>query len=398
MIELPATQPLRQSGDLSVMLVACEESGDRLGADLMRALKERGPVRFAGVGGRDMAAEGVQSLFPIDDLAIIGISAIPRRLPTIIRRIRETAAAVVAARPDVLVIIDSPDFTHRVARRVRARAPAIPIVNYVSPSVWAWRPWRARSMRRYIDHVLALLPFEPAAYRELRGPPCTYVGHSLVERVGELRPNVEEAARRLANPPVVVVLPGSRRTEIRSLLAIFGEAIVVAQTRYGPLEVALPTLPHLVEQVAAATADWPLRPRIVVTPEDRHALFRVARAAIAKSGTVTLELALCGVPMVTAYKVSLLEEIIARLTVQVPSIILADLVLGENVVPQYLQRDCTAQNLADGLVQLLGDTPARRLQVEVFARLDGIMEVGRVMPSQRAAEMVLTVAKRNHSN
>jgi lipid-A-disaccharide synthase len=394
MIELSAAQPLPRSGDLVVMLVACEESGDRLGADLMRALKERtgGAVRFAGAGGRDMAGEGVESLFPIDDLAIIGLGAIPRRLPTILRRIRETAEAIVATRPDVLVIIDSPDFTHRVARRVRAAAPSIPIVDYVSPSVWAWRPWRARAMRRYIDHVLALLPFEPAIYRQLGGPPCTYVGHPLVERVGELRPNQDEGSRRLSSPPVVVALPGSRSTEIRSLLPIFGGAIALARARHSPLEVVLPTLPHLVEQVEAATANWPLHPRIVVARDDKHAMFRIARAALAKSGTVTLELALSGVPMVAAYKVSLLEEIVARLAVSVHSVILANLVLGENVVPQYLQRACSPLNLADGLVPLLGDTPARRRQVDAFARLDEVMEIGQGVPSRRAADVVLKLA------
>src|SRR5207248_7792440 len=159
---------------------------------------------------------------------------IPRRLLIFRRRIRQTADAALAMRPDVCVIIDSPDFTHRVARRVRAAAPAIPIVGYVSPSVWAWRPGRARAMRGYIDHLLALLPFEPAVHRRLGGPPCSYVGHPLLERISELRPNEEEARRRSATPPIVLVLPGSRRSEIRRLLAIFGRAIALIQARAGP--------------------------------------------------------------------------------------------------------------------------------------------------------------------
>src|SRR3984893_4975276 len=209
--------------DLSIVLVAGEESGDQLGAPLMRALKERtgGRVRLAGVGGREMAAEGLASPVPIDELAIIGFAAIPRRLPLILRRIRDTAALVVAARPDALVIIDSPDFTHRVARRVRALAPSIPILGYASPSVWAWRPGRARAMRGYVDHVLALLPFEPRAHERLGGPPCTYVGHPLLEQLAKLRPSPQEAERRLAGTPVVLAFPGSRSGEIRRLLAIF---------------------------------------------------------------------------------------------------------------------------------------------------------------------------------
>ena len=187
---------------LSIYLVAAEESGDALGAALVRALRAAagGALALAGVGGRAMAAEGVVSPFPIDELAIVGVSAIPARLPLILRRIRETADAVVAARPDALVIIDSPDFTHRVARRVRARAPSIPIVDYVSPSVWAWRSGRARAMRAYVDCVLAILPFEPAAHRRLGGPPCVYVGHPLIERLSDLRPDPREAERRRVEP------------------------------------------------------------------------------------------------------------------------------------------------------------------------------------------------------
>jgi lipid-A-disaccharide synthase len=384
-----------RNGDLSIVLVAGEESGDQLGAPLMRALKERtgGRVRFAGVGGREMAAEGLASLFPIDDLAIIGFAAIPRQLPLILRRIRDTAAFVVATAPDALVIIDSPDFTHRVARRVRAAAPSIPILDYVSPSVWAWRPGRARAMRSYVDHVLALLPFEPRAHQRLGGPPCTYVGHPLLEQLAELRPGAQEAERRLAEPPIVLVLPGSRGGEIRRLLATFGQALAILAAGRAPLDIVLPTLPHLRERITAATADWPLRPRIVVDFNEKQAAFRVARAALAKSGTVTLELALAGVPMVAAYKVSLIEEVVARLAIQVPSAILPNLILEENVVPEFLQRDCTPQNLSAALLPLMTQSPQRRRQLDAFRRLDAVMDGGPASPSSRAADIVLRMAR-----
>jgi lipid-A-disaccharide synthase len=382
--------------ELAIVLVAAEESGDQLGAPLMRALKERtgGRVRFGGVGGREMAAEGLASLFPIEELAIIGFTAIPRQLPLILRRIRDAAQFAVAAPPDALVIIDSPDFTHRVARRVRAAAPAIPILDYVSPSVWAWRPGRARAMRGYIDHVLAVLPFEPQAHQRLGGPPCTYVGHPLLAQLAQLRPNPAEAARRVADPPVVLVLPGSRSAEIRRLMATFGQALAVLAAQPAPPDIVLPTLPHLRERVAAATADWRLRPRILVDPKDKQAAFRVARAALAKSGTVTLELALAGVPMVTAYKVSLLEEIVGRIAIQVPSAILPNLILEENVVPEFLQRDCTPQNLGNALKPLLAQSPQRRRQIDAFARLDAIMDCGSSSPSSRAADIILDLAGR----
>src|SRR5947209_1427647 len=207
-----------------IFLIATEESGDRLGAALMKVLRQRlgDGVQFVGVGGSTMAREGLVSLFPIDELSIVGFAAVVQQLPKILRLIRETADAVTEAAPDALVIIDSPDFTHRVARRVRARNPAIPIVDYVSPSVWAWRPSRARAMLGYVDHVLGLLPFEPEEYRKLKGPPCSYVGHPLIEQLPSLRPNAQEQIRRDEEPPVLLVLPGSRRSEIRHHLEVFG--------------------------------------------------------------------------------------------------------------------------------------------------------------------------------
>ena len=376
-----------------VFLVAGEDSGDRLGAALIAAIKRRSPgARFSGVGGVQMAGEGVPSLFPLGDLAIIGIAGIPENLSKIVKRIRQTADAVIAAKPDVLVIIDSPEFTHRVARRVRARNAEIPVVDYVCPSVWAWRPGRARAMRAYVDHVLALLPFEPAAMRRLDGPPCTFVGHPLGERAGRLRPSAEEARRRLADPPLLLVLPGSRAGEIRRMAGIFGEAVALAAQRAGPLEVVVPSVPRLAGTVKAAVASWAIVPRVVTEPDERDAAFRAARAALTKSGTSTLELAVAGIPMVAGYTVPLFEELIARMLINVQSVILANLVLGENAVPELLQREFTPERLAAALVPLLSDTPQRRRQIDALARLDAIMEIGQTAPSDRAAAAVLDCA------
>jgi lipid-A-disaccharide synthase len=381
--------------DLTIALVATEASGDRLGGALMQAIASRVPgARFVGVGGPDMAAHGLVSLFPIDELAIIGFVAILSRLPSIFRHIREAADAVIAAQPDVLVIIDSPEFTHRVARRVRAASPDIPIIDYVSPSVWAWRPGRARAMRAYIDHVLALLPFEPAAHAKLGGPPCDFVGHPLASDVERLRPSAREAERRAASPPLVLVLPGSRTGEIRRHLSLFGEATALLTQRCGPIEAVLPTTPHLEERVRAATADWPIPPRVVVEAENKWAAFRQARAALAASGTVTLELALAGVPTVVAYRVPLIEEVVGRLLIKVPSIVLDNLVLGENVMPELLQRQVAPEPLVAALAPLLADTPERRRQLDAFARLDQVMKIGAANPSDAAAEIVLDHAGR----
>lgn len=390
-------QPATISQGAHIFLVAAEESGDRLGAALIRAVRDRaGPaVRFSGIGGQEMLQEGIASQFPIDDLSIIGFSQIPLRVPLILRRIREASNAIIAARPSALVIIDSPDFTHRVARKVRAADPSIPIVDYVSPSVWAWRPGRAGAMRRYIDHVLALLPFEPEVHRRLGGPPCTFVGHPLAERVGKLRPNAEEASRRMAEPPIVLLLPGSRRSEIRRLLPVFADAMVRVQSAIGACDIVLPTVPHLRDAVASATAAWARQPRIVVDLAEKETAFRVARAAIAKSGTVTLELALAGVPMITAYKLGWIEAAIARRLVTVPSIILANLVIGENVVPEFLQENCTAEKMAAALTPLLNESPERQRQVEAFGRLDEIMQIGRHEPAARAADIVLNLMRKS---
>lgn len=374
-----------------IYLVAGEESGDRLGAALIGALKRAtgGKVRFSGIGGTHMAAEGVPSLFPLGDLAIIGFAAIVASLPKILARIREAADAVIAAKPDLLVIIDSPEFTHRVARRVRAKAPHIPIVDYVCPSVWAWRPGRARAMRAYVDRVLALLPFEPATMQRLGGPKTVFVGHPLSERASRLRPSAEEAERRQSEPPLILAMPGSRSGEVRRMAPVFGQALGLLAKRHGPLEIVVPAVPRLVETVRAAVAAWPVSARLVVDPADKDAAFRGARAALTKSGTSTLELAVAGIPMVAAYQVPLVEEVAARLLIKVESVVLSNLVVGENVVPELLQRACTPESLAGALLPLLADTPERRRQVEGFARLDAIMEIGRAAPSERAATEVL---------
>ena len=380
-----------------IWLIAGEESGDQLGGKLMRALKEKlGPnVRFEGVGGHAMEEEGLKSLFPLADIAVMGLSAVIRRLPTLLRRIRETADAVVAARPDILVIIDSPDFTHRVAKRVRARLSQLPIVDYVSPSVWAWRPGRAKAMAGYIDHVLAILPFEPEEHLRLGGPPCSYTGHPLIERVGELRPSVGERSDYRENPFRLIVLPGSRWSEVNHLMGPFGEAVSAFTLQMesghnGPprkVEIVLPAVPRLAEAIKEKAASWTVSPTIVIGHEAKLAAFRSAHLALAASGTVTLELALSGVPMVVAYKVSKLEEQL-RFLVKASSIVLANLVLRRNIVPELIQEDCTGRNLAGVLWQLARETQERLEQEQAFVRLDELMSIGSETPSERAARIV----------
>ncbi|MBR0697498.1 lipid-A-disaccharide synthase [Bradyrhizobium lablabi] len=390
--------PPNGTTERKIFLIATEESGDQLGAELMKVLRQRlgDSVRFEGVGGRAMVHEGLASRFPIEELSIIGLASVVKQLPKILRLIRETADAVIDAKPDVLVIIDSPDFTHRVARNVRRRNPQIPIVDYVSPSVWAWRPGRARAMLRYIDHVLALLPFEPEAYQRLHGPPCSYVGHPLTEQLGTLRPNEDERKLREGARPVLLVLPGSRRSEVRHHITVFGDALGRLQRDGAAFEPVLPTMPHLEVAVREGVKAWPVQPRIVLGEAEKRAAFRIARAALAKSGTVTLELALAGVPMVTAYRMAPIEAFILRRAVKLQSVILANLVIGGEVIPEFLQEGCTPDNLAQALGKVLADTPERRRQLEAFATLDAKMSTGSQPPSVRAADIVLsTIGRRS---
>ncbi len=379
---------------LRAFMVAGEESGDQLGGALMQTLSAAAPegIAFRGVGGSRMARAGLASLFPMEDLTAIGISAVLAKLPTILRRLKETVDAVLADPPDVLVLIDAPDFTHRVAARVRAANPRIPIVKYVSPTVWVWREGRARAMRPYVDALLALLPFEPDVHRRLGGPPTFYVGHPLLERLHELRPDPQEAARRSASPARVLVLPGSRRREIVRLGRDFGAALgrVAAERE---LELLLPTLPHLKDLVAETISGWPVQPRIILDEAEKYAAFRTARAALAASGTVTLELALAGIPEVAAYRMGWLEAQIARRVLKGTTVILPNLVLGQNVVPEFLQEFCTVPALTKALSEAIDDGPARRRQEEAFARLDDIFGITGPSPSARAADVVLRLAR-----
>ncbi len=379
---------------LTIALIAGEASGDQLGFKLMQALRLLHPdCRFIGVGGDRMREEGLNSLFPMSDIAVMGILPVLGRLPLILRRIRETADFVISSQPDALVIIDSPDFTHRVARRVRQSKPDIPIINDVSPTVWAWRPGRAARMRAYIDHVLALLPFEPEAHQRLGGPTCTYIGHPLIERLDELRPDAGEAHRRASKPPIVLVLPGSRRGEIARLMAPFGEAIaLLAQQSPDPIDFVLPAVSHLEGMIRAAMADWPVKPRLVLGEADKYAAFRTARCALAASGTVTLELALAGVPHVVGYRVSMLEAQL-RYLIQVSTIVLPNLILGHNAVPEFLQEACNGPALATALLPLLTDTPQRQAQLDAMRELDQRMAVP-VSPSTGAARIIDTLITR----
>jgi lipid-A-disaccharide synthase len=295
----------------------------------------------------------------------------------------------VAQRPDLVILIDAPDFNLPVAKRVRRALPELTIVKYVSPTIWVWRPGRAKAMKPNFDHVLALFPFEPAEHEKLGGPPCTYVGHPLLERLGELRPSIEERAARESGRPLLVVLPGSRRTEIRRLAPVFGETLGRIAEARGDVDFVLPTLPHRIDEIAVEVEKWPVRPKVVASEKEKFAAFRRARASLAASGTVTLELALAQVPMVAGYKVSAFEAPIARRVIRSHSVIMPNLFLGENVVPEFHQEECTSEKLAAELLPLFDDGPARRRQLQAFDQIEKIISISSEHPAERAARVAL---------
>lgn len=383
---------------LRLYLVAGEHSGDALGAKLMAEIKERlgAGVIFDGVGGERMEAEGLASLFPLSDIAVMGPINILKQLPRLVDRVHAAVRDAVATGPDAVVIIDSPEFTHPVARRIRRRLPHVPIIDYVSPSVWAWRPGRARRMRKYVDHVLALLPFEPEAHVRLGGPKCTYVGHALSERIDWIRTQDGAAlGARLGLTPgrrVLVVLPGSRASEVTRLMAPFGEAVQRLRNLVpGGLEVLLPVVPSVRRLVEDALTSWPVPVRLLEGEADKFAAFRLADAALAASGTVTLELGLAGTPAVVAYKVDAVISSL-RFLLKVKSVVLANLVADEIVYPELLQEAATPENLARALEPLLGDTPERRRQIESLRLIPSRLATDSQTPSALAADIVLDYA------
>lgn len=376
-------------------IVAGEASGDALALRFLEALRRRLAPReviVTGVGGEALIAAGLTPIFPQADIAVMGFGPVVARLPLLLRRMEDAARGITRFAPDLLLTIDAPDFGLRVAKKVRARAPDIAIAHWVCPSVWAWRSGRARRMKPHVDRILALLPFEPAALERLQGPPTIYVGHPLIERLDELRPDAAESARRAdAASPVVLVLPGSRRSEIRHLMPVFGDAVARVAARLPAAHFVLPAVADLHDEIAQAASGWAHRPEIVTGEAAKLTAFRSARAALAASGTVTLELALAQVPTVAAYRGAGWEAAIARRLIKLPSVILPNLILGRSVVPEFIQEDATAQTLADRLEAALAEGEDRERQLAGFAEVEAIMRSAGESPAANAVEAALAL-------
>ncbi|MCR9086433.1 MAG: lipid-A-disaccharide synthase [Rhodobacteraceae bacterium] len=376
-----------------VFIVVGEASGDALGAALVAGLRELEPsVEITGLAGPRMQAEGLTSLFPMEELSVMGLAEVLPKYPHLRRRMLQTVEAVLAARPDVLLTIDAPDFSLRVAKRVRAADPAIRTVHYVAPSVWAWRPGRAAKMARFVDQVLALLPFEPS-YMEAAGMRCDFVGHPVTtapvasaEDAAAFRARID-----VGQGPLILALPGSRRGEVTRLADVFGESLARVADVHPEAQFVLPAAPAVVDLLRERTTDWP-RPLYLIDPaddpdgSDKRAAFAAADVALAASGTVSLELAAADTPMVIAYDMAWLTRQILRRMLRVDTVTLVNLVSDTRVVPEFLADNCTADRIAPALLNVLADPGAQqkaaRLTMERLGR-------GGELPGTRAARAVL---------
>lgn len=368
-----------------IFVIAGEPSGDRLGAALMQGVRALDPeCEIAGIGGPGMTAEGLDSLFPMEILSVMGLTEVLPRLPDLLRRRDQAVAAISAMRPDVLVTIDSPDFCLRVASRARAANPQLKVVHYVAPSVWAWREGRAAKMARSVDHVLALLPFEPP-YMEAAGMTCDFVGHPVVAE-----PQASEAEitafRAAHGEKIALVLPGSRRGEISRLGPVFGAALEQAPR---DARVVVPTVAHLERAVREMVATWPGDPLVVVAPEQKRAAFGAATAALAASGTVSLELAATNTPMIIAYDMSWLSRQIISRMMKIDTVTLVNLVAEEKVVPEFLGPACQPGPVGKAFARLLTVPSERARQADALTRTMERLGQGGEAPGLRAARSVL---------
>jgi len=377
---------------INLMLVCGEPSGDALGAQLMAGIKQLAGdrVRFSGVGGLAMAREGLQSLYPLDTTAVMGLREVVPAIPAILRHVRQAVDFAVRTRPDAVVVIDSPDFTHRVARAIKKRDPSMRTVDYVAPQVWASRAYRAKAMAHYFDLVLALFPFE-VPFFEKYGLRAAFVGHPVIERAAMVAGGEALRVRLGIAPdaPLLALLPGSRTSEIRFILPEFRAAVDLLAKRIPGLVTVLPTVPHVAHLVRAATAGWPTPLHIVEGDADKYAAFDAADVALAASGTVTAELALAHTPMVVGYKVGGLTYFLSKFLMTVTHITLINILLQREAVPEFLQSRATPENLAGAVERLFRDGTARAAQVAAMREFGHLLGEDDEAPSLRAARVLL---------
>lgn len=378
-----------------IYIIAGEPSGDLLAARMMAALKQLTDhsVRFAGIGGEAMRAEGLESLFPQADLAVMGFAEVVPRIPKILARLRQTLDDIEAKQPDLIVTVDSWGFTGRVAKALKNKGSIIPRLHYVAPMVWAWKEKRAKSLAASVDRLLCLLPNEPA-YFARHGLKAVHVGHSVLERLGEKTEGQGFRERHAipADAPVLCVLPGSRNSETSRLLPVFAKTAERMAQRFPGLHIVVPTVETVSDSVCRAVANWRV-PAVVVGNDDKWAAFANSDAALAASGTVALELAVSSVPMVIAYRVAPLTAMLVRRLLTIKYVCLLNLLIDRPVVPELLQENCTPGGLTEALIPLMTDGPERRQQLAGCAEALAALGVQGEKPSWRAAREALSMIR-----
>ena len=374
-----------------IWMLAGEASGDVLGARLIEALREqRDGLSFCGVGGPRMEQLGLQSLFPMRDLAVMGLAEILPRLRSLNRRLAEAVADIEHQKPDLVITIDSPGFALRLLKRIKPLG--IRRVHYVGPQVWAWRERRVKAFPGLWDKLLCLLPFEVDFFAQ-HGVPAVFVGHPVLQS-GADQGDAQRFRRRYNLPDdatIVVLMPGSRRTEAPRLMPVLGQAMALLQRDFPNLLPVIPSSPAVGDVVRQAAAGWAVKPLILTELSDKHDAYAAAGAALTKSGTSTLELALARVPMAVTYRVNPLTAAIARRLIRVKHVAMVNLLAGHEIVPELLQQDCTPAKLHAIVHALLADTVMAQAQRNAFAAIMATLRAPKGEPSQAAAHAVLDV-------
>jgi len=375
-----------------IFLLAGEPSGDIIGARLMQALRRQcGPegITFIGVGGQRMRDQGLDSLFPMEELSLMGFVEVLPHLPRLLRRLSQTKRAILRRQPDMVLTIDSPSFSLRLQDRLRGRGMIR--VHYVAPQVWAWRQGRAKTLGAKIDHLLTLLPFEPRFF-ERYGLDCSFVGHPIIEEAAK-RGDGRRFRRRYDLPddaPTICLLPGSRRTEIAMHMPVMKETVNRLWKHFPTLKMILPTLPSLAPTIRDMVQDWPLAPLILEERADRFDAYAASRFAIAASGTVALELALAGTPHITIYRTGKITAWLAERLVKVDHVNLVNLILNRPAVPELLLEDCVPERIMVHARRLIEDDEAHHDQETALAEvISSLQGAGTDKPSEQAAHSVL---------
>lgn len=378
-----------------IFIIAGEPSGDALGAKLMAALRAKADVRFSGIGGARMAEEGLTSLFPMKELSLMGLVEILPHIPRLLKRIKQTVVQILEEQPDVVITIDSPGFTTRLAKQLRKHNITVPLVHYVAPTVWAYKPERAKTFAQLFDHLMVILPFEPP-YFEKEGLATQYVGHPVVEepiaqgdghKFRELHAIAESS-------PVVLMLPGSRRNELKRLLPVYEQVAARLADDMRDLTIVIPSLPHLVEELEAEVAEWPMRVITVTDRAEKYDAYAAAQAALVKSGTASLELAMAGLPMIVAYKTHPVTAYLMRRVLRISSVSLVNIIEDDIIIPEFLQEACTPKLLTPALSELLIDQQAANRQTTAFRKVLAQLGANDVRkPSEKAADVVLGIIR-----